>query len=139
MWSISLDPERVQLEVVYPWLRDAYWSPGIRRDVVERAFAHSIVAGAYAEVAGTQIAVARVVSDGATFAWLCDVFVDPAWRRHGIAKALVRALLEDPRFATVRRWSLGTRDAHAIYRELGFEDATPGVMMQLLTDRARWT
>lgn len=136
MWSISLDPERVQLEVVYPWLRDAYWSPGIRRDVVESAFAHSIVAGAYADDGGAQIAIARVVSDQATFAWLCDVFVDPA---HGIAKALVRALLDDPRFATVRRWSLGTRDAHAIYRELGFEDATPGVMMQLLTDRARWT
>jgi len=56
-WSmdISTDPQRIQLDVVYPWLRGSYWSPGIRRDVVERAFANSIVAGAYED--GIQIGV----------------------------------------------------------------------------------
>ena len=93
--------------------------------------------GAYAP-SGEQVGFARMVTDLATFAWLCDVFVDPAWRRHGIATALVRALLDHPELATVRRWSLGTRDAHAIYRALGFEDATPGVMMQKLGDARRW-
>src|SRR4051794_35210907 len=94
-WLISTDATRVQLDTVYPWLRDSYWSTDIRRDVVERAFANSLVAGAYR---GTvQIGVARAVTDQSTFAWLCDVFVEPSARGHGVATAMVRALLADPR------------------------------------------
>jgi GNAT superfamily N-acetyltransferase len=139
MWSLSLDPARVQLDVVYPWLRDCYWSPGVRRDIVEKAFASSLVAGAYRDTDGCQIGVARVVTDGATFAWLCDVFVDADVRHRGIARSMVRALLDDPRTSTVRRWSLGTRDAHPLYRELGFVPVDPAIMMQLLPERSRWS
>jgi GNAT superfamily N-acetyltransferase len=139
MWTISLDPARVRLDVVYPWLRSCYWSPGVRREVVERAFASSLVAGAYRDADGQQLGVARVVTDQATFAWLCDVFVDEAARGGGIARAMVGALIDDPRLATLRRWSLGTRDAHPLYRAFGFEPVDPAIMMQLLPDRARWS
>jgi GNAT superfamily N-acetyltransferase len=134
--EISTDPRRVQLDVVYPWLRASYWSPGVRRDVVERAFANSLVAGAYED--GVQIGVARVASDRATFAWLCDVFVIEPVRGRGIARTLVRTLLDHPELATVRRWMLGTRDAHEVYRPLGFESVAP-IFMQLVPDPARWT
>jgi GNAT superfamily N-acetyltransferase len=136
-YSISTAPEDVQLDIVYPWLRDCYWSRGVRREVVERAFANSMVVGAYR--AGRQIGVARVVTDRATFAWLCDVFVDPAARGEGIATAMVRTMLQHPELATLRRWSLGTRDAHAVYSRLGFGPVDPTVMMQYSPDRSRWS
>lgn len=135
-WFVSLDPARIQLDVVYGWLHTCYWSPGIRRDVVERAFTYSLVAGAYRD--GRQLGVARVVTDQATFAWLCDVFVDEPARGQGIATALVKALLDDPRLQTLRRWCLATRDAHAVYRPFGFEAADPAIWMQYLPDPARW-
>ena len=136
-WFVSLDPARIQLDVVHGWLHTCYWSPGVRRDVVERAFSNSLVAGAYRD--GRQVGVARVVTDQATFAWLCDVFVDETARGQGIATAMVKTLLEDARLQTLRRWCLGTRDAHAVYRSLGFETVDPRIWMQYLPDPAGWT
>jgi GNAT superfamily N-acetyltransferase len=136
-WFVSTDPALIQLDVVFPWLHGCYWSPGVRRDVVEHAFANSIVAGAYRGAA--QLGVARVVTDQATFAWLCDVFVDGSARGEGIGRALVTVLMADPRLRTVRRWCLGTRDAHEVYRPLGFGPVDPATWMQHLPDPARWT
>jgi len=136
-WSLSTDPARLDLDRVYGWLREAYWSVGIRRDVVERGFANSLCIGAYAGDGG-QLGVARVVTDQATFAWLCDVFVDPGARGRGIARAMVRALLDDPRLATLRRWSLATNDAHGVYAPLGFAAVDARLMMELKPDPARW-
>jgi len=134
--DISTDPGRIQLDVVYPWLSGSYWSPNIRRDVVERAFATSVVAGAYVD--GLQVGVARAATDRATFAWLCDVFVAPAHRGGGIASRLVRALIEHPELATLRRWVLGTRDAHAVYAPFGFRPADPSVFMVYAPEASRW-
>ncbi len=135
-WFISTDPALVQLDTVYSWLRGSYWSPDVRREVVERAFANSLVAGAYR--GGAQIGIARVVTDQATFAWLCDVFVDDSARGQGIATAMVRALIVDPRLQTLRRWSLATRDAHAVYRPLGFSPVDPGIWMAFAPDPSGW-
>jgi GNAT superfamily N-acetyltransferase len=134
--DISTDPARLQLDVVYPWLRGSYWSPDIRRDVVARAFANSVVAGAYVE--GVQVGVARVATDRATFAWLCDVFVAEASRGQGVATRLVRALFDHPELQTVRRWLLGTRDAHPVYAPFGFQAADPKIFMVHAPDPARW-
>src|SRR5678815_3908753 len=123
--DISFDPSRLDLDVVYGWLRGSYWSPNIRRDVVERAFANSLVAGAYVD--GVQVGVARAATDRATFAWLCDVFVAEPARGRGVATALVRGLIGHPELATLRRWALATRDAHRVYRAFGFAPADPAV------------
>jgi GNAT superfamily N-acetyltransferase len=136
-YLVSLDPALVQMDVVYPWLRDCYWSTGVRRDVVERAFANSLVAGAYQD--GTQIGVARLVTDQATFAWLCDVFVAESARGRGVARAMVQTFLDEPRLQTLRRWCLGTRDAHEVYRPLGFGPVDPRIWMEIKPDPARWT
>lgn len=134
--DISCDPARLDLDVIYGWLRGSYWSPNIRRDVVERAFANSVVAGAY--VGGVQVGVARAATDRATFAWLCDVFVAEPARGRGVGTALVRALIEHPELTTLRRWALATRDAHAVYRPLGFAAADPAVWMAMAPDPAGW-
>lgn len=135
--DISTDPARIQLDIVYPWLRGSYWSPGIRRDIVENAFANSLVAGAYLD--GVQVGVARAVTDRATFAWLCDVFVDEAHRGKQLATQLVRALIDHPELGTLRRWLLATRDAHPVYAPFGFRPVDAAIFMGHAPDPARWT
>ena len=66
------------------------------------------------------IGFARVVTDQATFAYLCDVYVLPAWRGRGVARALLAAILTDPRLRDLRRLLLFTRDAHGLYAGQGF-------------------
>lgn len=134
----STDPARLDLARVHGWLREAYWSPGVRRDVVERAFAKSISIGAYDSAAG-QVAVARVVTDEATFAWLCDVFVAPSHRGRGLASAMIRVLVADERLQTVRRWCLATKDAHDVYRPLGFVPVDAQRWMELRPPVERWS
>lgn len=134
---ISTDPERLQLDLIHGWLVTAYWCTGVRREVVEQAFAHSLAAGAYA-ADGTQLGVARVVTDQATFAWLCDVFVAEPARGRGLARAMTKVLLADPRLQTLRRWALATRDAHQVYLPLGFGAVDASRWMQYVPDASRW-
>lgn len=119
-YEIDCDPARLDIDRVHSWLAGSYWSPGVAREVVERAARNSsLVVGAYAD--GRQVGYCRVVSDKATFAWLADVFVDPAYRGRGIAHAMVARALEDPDHQGLRRWVLATADAHGIYASLGFK------------------
>jgi ribosomal protein S18 acetylase RimI-like enzyme len=115
--------DRVDFARVQRWLSGTYWSPGVAQEKVERAARHSaLVIGAY-DIAndGVQVGYMRVVSDCTTFAYLCDVYVDEAYRGRGIAQAMVRYALEHPEYQGLRRWMLATRDAHEVYRGLGFE------------------
>jgi GNAT superfamily N-acetyltransferase len=117
--TISFDPALIDRARVHGWLsREAYWSIGIPRSVFERALAHSMAAGAFVD--GEQVAFARVVTDRATFAWLCDVFVAAPWRGRGVGARLVAAVVEHPELQGLRRWGLRTRDAHALYERFGF-------------------
>lgn len=117
--EISTDPGRLDVEAVHAWLTETYWSPGLPRDVLERAVAHSLCFGAYD--GNRQVGFARVVTDRATFAWVCDVFVVETHRRRGIADAMLGAMKAHPELQGLRRWSLATRDAQALYRRHGFE------------------
>ena len=117
--SISFDPLKVDRARVHGWIsREAYWSLGIGRDVFDRAVDHSLVASAY--VGDEQVGFARVVTDRATFAWLCDVFVAPPARGKGIGTKLIAALIAHPDLQGLRRWGLRTRDAHSLYERSGF-------------------
>lgn len=117
---IELDDDKARLDLarVHGWLASSYWSPGIARELVERAIAGSHCLGAYRE--GVQVGFARMVTDHATFAWLDDVWVDEAMRGQGIGRAMVRWFIEHPDFADVRRMVLVTGDAHGVYAKLGF-------------------
>lgn len=112
-------PSQADIETIHALLREAYWSPGIPRETVERAAYNSICAIARDEE-GALIGFARIVSDRATFAWLCDVVVLPAHQGQGVARDLVRALQAHPDLQGLRRWLLGTKDAHGVYAPLGF-------------------
>jgi GNAT superfamily N-acetyltransferase len=131
-YEISTDPDRLDLDLVHRWLStDAYWAIGRPREVVARAAAGSLLFGVYAP-AGTQVAIARVVTDSATFAWLCDVYVDRAERGRGLGSWLVYAVRDELQARGVRRILLATADAHGVYARAGFTPlAEPGRWMEL--------
>lgn len=131
-YQISTDPDRLDLDRVHRWLStDAYWALGRDRETVGRAFAGSIGFGVYRPDDGAQVAVARVVTDRATFAWLCDVYVDPAERGGGLGTWLAGAVRDHLAELGVRRILLATADAHGVYAKVGFAPVTPEHWMQL--------
>jgi GNAT superfamily N-acetyltransferase len=137
-YELSTDPARVQIDIVHGFLDTCYWSPGVRRDIVERALANSIVIGAYEKHSGTQVGYARVITDRASFAWLCDVFVLEPHRGRGLSRLMVSTLIAHPELQTLRRWALGTRDAHEVYRPLGFQEVNAARWMEKVMPPERW-
>ncbi|MFE9774283.1 GNAT family N-acetyltransferase [Streptomyces sp. NPDC005931] len=120
-YEISIDPDRIDAARVHHWLStDAYWALGRSRRKQDRAIEGSLNFGAYDSASGKQVAYARVVTDRATFAWLCDVYVDPSVRGKGVGSALVAAVREELRPHGLRRIMLATHDAHGVYERLGF-------------------
>jgi N-acetylglutamate synthase-like GNAT family acetyltransferase len=117
-FEISCDPTRIDLSLVHAFLGTSYWAQGRGRETVERSIQNSLCFGAYA--AGRQIAFARVITDRAVFAYLADVFVVPEFRRRGVSKALIQAILAHPDLQELRSFLLATRDAHGLYAQFGF-------------------
>ncbi len=118
---ISTDPARVDVDAVYRLLREqSYWLDDRTIDIQRRAIAHShLVIGAYAP-SGAQVGFARMVTDLATYAWLCDVIVDAGCRGSGLGTTMVRAIVEHPDVVDVRWQFLATQDAHGLYRRFGY-------------------
>jgi GNAT superfamily N-acetyltransferase len=116
---VSDDAALVDVDVVHVWLStQSYWAQGRPRDITEKAIARSLNLGLY-DAAGAQAGYCRWVTDGATFAWLCDVFVDPAHRGGGLGVFLVQVATDHPEVRALR-FLLGTKDAHGLYRKMGF-------------------
>ncbi|MGW8490044.1 GNAT family N-acetyltransferase [Streptomyces sp. NPDC055886] len=119
-YEIDTDPDRVDIGLVHHWLStDAFWALGRSRDLVERALRGSLNFGVY-DGEGTQVAYARVVTDHATFAWLCDVYVDPAHRGRGLGVRLATAVRDHLAPYELKRTLLATLDAHELYGKVGF-------------------
>jgi GNAT superfamily N-acetyltransferase len=130
--TISTDPSRLDVDVIHGFLAGSYWAAGIPRETVERAVRHSLCFGAYED--GRQVGFARVISDRATFAYVSDVFVLPSHRGRGVGTRLMSAILAHPELQGLRRWTLFTRDAHALYRKVGFgESAHPERLMEIVS------
>lgn len=120
---ISTDPALIDLDVVHGYLRRSYWSPGIRRDIVETGIKNSLCYGVY-DTRGprpAQVGFGRVITDYAVLAYICDVFVLDSHRRRGLSKWLVECMLAHPELGRLRRWLLATGDAHALYSRYGFQ------------------
>ncbi|WP_306591625.1 GNAT family N-acetyltransferase [Geothrix sp. 21YS21S-4] len=128
--DLSFDPARFQFDRIHALLSHSYWTPGLGRERVERAFAHSLAIGAFH---GTeQVGCARLVTDRTSFGYLADVMVHEAHRSRGLGRAMTRALLDHPEVRTLRRILLVTRDAHGLYAACGFEPLEdPAAFMQI--------
>ena len=119
MLRISADFDDLDLALVHGFLSaETYWAAGIPRDTLERALRHSICCSGHLD--GRQVAFARAITDQATFAYLADVFVLPQHRGKSYGRAIVEALMADPRLQGLRRWHLVTKDMQPLYAQLGF-------------------
>ena len=118
MITVDTDKRRLDVERIHAFLTESYWAKGIPLGVVRRSIEGSLCFGLYD--GDEQVGFARVVSDGATFAYLADVFVLDSHRGRGHGKLLVSTVLAHPDLQGLRRWVLATRDAHALYAQHGF-------------------
>lgn len=117
--TVSTDPTRLDVDAICDFLSRSYWANDRPRERIERSLANSLVFGMYD--GGKQIGLARVVTDYATFAWLCDVFIEDAYRGKGLGKWLMQTILSHPDLQGLRRWLLATRDAHELYSQFGWK------------------
>lgn len=145
-YLISTDPSRLDADAIHAYLTTAYWSPGIPKPLVDKALANSLNFGLYHHDK-EQVGLSRVVTDYATYAYLCDVYVVESHRGKGLGHWMVECIMTHPDLQNLRRFTLATRDAHGIYAAFGFtglkapermmERHDPGVYQRLAAEIER--
>jgi GNAT superfamily N-acetyltransferase len=116
---LSTDNARLDVDVVHRYLAfRSYWAKGIQRATVDRAVQHSLCAGVY--LGDVQIGFGRVVTDRATYAYFCDIFLIEEYQRKGLGTELLKFLHESPALRGVRRWHLETEHEHSFYEKHGW-------------------
>ncbi len=132
-YTISTDPTLLDLDAIHGYLSRSYWAAERSRPIQEVALRHSLNFGVYhTDPQGeTQVGLARIITDYATFAYLCDVYILEEHQGNGLGKWLIDTMLNDPTLHTVRRFMLATRDAHGLYAQFGFAPPTkPEIWME---------
>lgn len=118
-FEVSDDQRRLDLAAIHRFIsKESYWAEGISEALLARAIANSMCFGLFE--GSRQVGFARVVTDRATYGYLCDVYVERECRGNGLGKWLVSCVLEHPDLQGLRRIALMTRDAHDLYRSFGF-------------------
>lgn len=117
-YTISTDPARMDIDAIHAYLSRSYWAEGVPRAIVERSLQGSMAFGLFHHDA--QVGLARAVTDRATFAYLCDVYVLEDHQGRGLGRWLMDTVMAHPDLQGLRRFTLVTRDAHALYRHVGF-------------------
>jgi GNAT superfamily N-acetyltransferase len=129
-YLISTDRAKLDVAAIHAYLTNSYWSPGIPRSIVEKAVRGSICFGLYHRA--SQVGLARVVTDGATYAYLCDVYILEEHRGKDLGKWLMQTVTAHPDLQGLRRFTLATRDAHGLYAQFGFQPlADPARHMEI--------
>jgi GNAT superfamily N-acetyltransferase len=129
-YTLSRERARLDLDAIHAFLAESYWAKGRSKERVARSIEHSLPFAIYER--DRLVAFARVVSDEVVVAFLCDVFVLPEHRGQGLSQWLMQAILAAPELQGIRRFMLGTRDAHGLYRKFGFAEPAPGILMERL-------
>lgn len=128
-YTISSDTAAMDVPAIHSFLSTAYWCSGIPLETVRRAVDNSVCFGVFHS--GRQVGFARAITDGATFAYLGDVYILEDHRGRGLGKLLMQRVFEHPRLQGLRRMMLATRDAHSLYARFGFTElADPEIMME---------
>lgn len=117
-YRISDSPDEMELDYIISSLHTTYWAEGRDEEIIRNSFRHSTVLSLFR--GDEPLGFARLVGDGYTFCWLCDIFVDPSVQGQGLGKFLVETVMDHP-MTRVRLKMLMTRDAHGLYEQFGFE------------------
>lgn len=130
-FTLTTDVAAMDLDAIHAYLTRSYWSEGISKALVAKAMDGSLCFGLLD--AGRQIGFARVITDRATFAYLCDVYVLEAYQGRGLGTWLMQELMTHPDLQGLRRFGLVTRDAHGLYEKCGFAGlANPDGHMEIV-------
>jgi GNAT superfamily N-acetyltransferase len=119
-YTISTDKSRLDLNVIHGFLNESYWAAGRSIDTIRRSIENSVTFGVYD--GDRQIGFARVITDYATFGWIADVFIVKEYQGRGLGKWLTEVIISHPELQGFRRWVLATKDAHELYRKVGFDE-----------------
>jgi GNAT superfamily N-acetyltransferase len=130
-YRVSTDPALLDPVAIHAYLSTSYWATDIPLELVRRSLEASLNFGLYQGT--TQVGLARVISDYATFAYLCDVYLLPEHRGQGLGVWLMECVMAHPALQGLRRFMLVTADAHELYRRFGFSESTaPGRIMEIV-------
>ncbi len=122
-YTISTNPALINVVAVHQYLsEESYWAKGISFSIVQKSINHSLCFGLYKQ--DVMVGFARLITDTATFAYLCDVFILPAHQGNGLGKWLIQTIQNYPELQGLRRWMLATKDAHGLYTQYGWEPLT---------------
>jgi GNAT superfamily N-acetyltransferase len=125
-YELDDDPGRIDRDAVHRYLSRSYWAEGRSREVQDELIDGAArVVGLYHE--GSLIGFTRTLSDGHTQSYLADVYVLEEHRGRGLGVELVRFTVDEGPLVDTK-WFLHTRDAHALYRKLGFGEPSERVM-----------
>jgi len=137
-FRITTDVAAMDLDAIHAYLTRSYWSEGISKELVAKAMAGSLCFGLLD--GRRQVGFARVITDRATYAYLCDVYVLEEYQGRGLGTWLMREVMTHPSLQGLRRFGLVTRDAHGLYEKCGFtalanppghmEIARPGMYLE---------
>ncbi|WP_295902745.1 GNAT family N-acetyltransferase [uncultured Bdellovibrio sp.] len=131
MYAISDDKNLLNLAAIHQFLSTCYWAMGIPKALIERSIEESLCFGVYYNK--EQVGFARVITDKATFAYLCDVYILEAHRQKGLSKKMLTTIMKHPDLQGLRRFTLVTRDAHGLYKQFGFRElSTPDRYMEII-------
>jgi len=129
-YRISSEYSDMDLKAIHQFISRSYWASGIPIETLEKAMSNSLCFGVF-ESKGLQVGFARVVTDCATFAYLCDVYVLEEHRGKGLSKWLLEKVRSHPDLLGLRRMLLATFDAHGLYKKYGFSQlAQPEIFME---------
>lgn len=130
-YLISTDKNKLEIDTIFNYLSvESYWAQHIPRAMVENSITNSLCFGLYYK--GEQVGFARLITDKTTFAYLADVFVLTAHRGKGLSKWLMQTIHAHPELQTLRRWLLGTRDAHGLYEQFGWTRFTEEISSRFM-------
>jgi len=138
-FTISTERIKLQLDEIYAYLSRSYWAAERSKEVVQRSIENSLCFGLFDD--GRQIGFARVITDYAVLAHICDVYVLEAYQHKGLGKWLLSIVISHPDLQAIDKWSLATRDAHGFYRQFGFRELKrPDMQMEYIrpTMQADW-
>ena len=130
---VSTDKAKLDIELIHNFLtNESYWAKGRSLKTVRKSIEHSLCFGVYHE--DRLVGFARVVTDYSVIAWIMDVFIIDQYRKKGLSKMLMDAIMNHPDLQNLQRWGLGTQDAHGLYEQYGFQVIKrPEIYMEILS------
>lgn len=130
-FTVTTDKGKINIDMLYNSLHRLYWATNRSKETIVKSIENSLC---FSMLKGDkQIGFARVITDYATFAYLCDVYIDEAYRGNGLGIWLLECILNYPDLLELRKWLLATKDAHDLYRKFGFNElATPERYMEIV-------